>query len=360
MKKMICLLCFSLCVLMVWAQAKKPVYNYTKATDLTMCGQLMPTAQPYQRIDSAHYQAMPPVVKRMFTHSAGKSISFITNSKTISAKWCVTNNKPYPNLTAIANKGLDLYERLNGTWEYAGVGRPTAQCTEAIVAATMRDGEKQFLLYMPIYDEVTSLEIGVDSGSYIKPAPSPFKKRVLVYGSSITQGASASRPGLAYPARLARLTGYDVLNLGTSGSAKMEPEVIAMLNDIQTDAYILDCIPNSTEQNIKDRTVNMINAIRAKHPGKPIILLNTIIREQGYTDAKVGSMVAAQNRVTDSIAHMLLQQKTPDFFYIDVSHFLGDDHEGSTDGIHPNDLGSYRFVTKLEPMVADILKKYFK
>ncbi|QKJ28565.1 SGNH/GDSL hydrolase family protein [Mucilaginibacter mali] len=342
----------------VYAQVPKPVY--TKATDLTIAGDIMPTQNPYHRVDTVKYPAMPAVVKRLLTQSAGKVICFTTNSKQLTAKWCSSGSKPYPNLTPIANKGLDLYIKKDGKWQFAGVGRPDGQCTEATLVSNMADGEKECLLYLPIYDEVGNVEIGTDAGASIKPIPFPFQKRVLVYGSSITQGASASRSGLAYPARLSRLTGLNFMNLGLSGSAKMEPAVIAMINDIQADAYVLDCIPNSSDVVVKERALNMINSIRAAHPGKPIIMVNSITREAGYIDTKVGNMVNAQNAAIDSIAKNLVKQHTKDFYYIDTKGFLGDDHEGSTDGIHPNDLGSYRFVEKIEPMIADILKKYFK
>lgn len=341
-----------------YAQSPKPVY--TKATDLSIAGEIMPTKSPYQRIDTVNYPAMPAVVKRLLTQSAGKVVCFTTNSKQLTAKWCITTSKPYPNLTAIANKGLDLYVKKDGKWQFAGVGRPDGQCSESVLVSSMAEGEKECLLYLPIYDEITSLEIGVDANATIKPMPFPFQKRILIYGSSIVQGASASRSGLAYPARLSRLTGLNFMNLGLSGSAKMEPAVIAMINDIQADAYVLDCIPNSSDVVVKERALNMINSIRAAHPHKPIIMINSITREAGYIDTKVGQMVSAQNAAIDSIAHDLIKKHIKDFYFIDTKGFLGDDHEGSTDGIHPNDLGSFRFVEKLQPLIEDILKKYLK
>ncbi|MDI3319453.1 SGNH/GDSL hydrolase family protein [Pinibacter soli] len=341
-----------------YAQISKPVY--TKATDLNIAGELTHTQNPYHRIDTVNYPALPAVVKRLLTQAAGKVVCFTTTSKKVSAKWCNSGSKPYPNLTAIANKGLDLYVKKEGKWQFAGVGRPDGQCSESVLVDNMTDGEKECLLYLPIYDEISNLEIGVDSMATIKPMPFPFQKRILVYGSSIVQGASASRSGLAYPARLSRLTNWNFMNLGLSGSAKMEPAVIDMVNDLQADAYILDCIPNSSDVVVRERALNMINAIRTAHPGKPIIMVNSITREAGFIDTKVGNMVRAQNAAIDSIAHTLIKQHTPDFYYIDTKGFLGDDHEGSTDGIHPNDLGFYRFVDKIEPIIVGILKKYFK
>jgi len=320
----------------------------------------MPVSNKFHRIDTSAYPDIPSVVKKLLTQSAGKAVYFTTTSRNIWAKWCVTKNKPYPNLTAIANKGLDLYIKHHGEWQFAGVGKPDSVCNEALVVGNLDEGEKECLLYLPIYDEASNVEIGIDQDAAINTGTNPFHKRIVVYGSSITQGASVSRPGMAYPARLSRLTGWEFLNFGLSGSAKMEPAVIAMLNDVQADAYVLDCIPNSSAAVIRERAVSMINTIQKAHPGKPIILLNTISREQGFLDNKVGQMVLAQNGTIDSIAKELVRKKTKDFYFINTAGFLGNDHEGSTDGVHPNDLGSYRFVERLRPLLVSIFRKYLK
>ena len=104
---------------------------------------------------------------------------------------------------------------------------------------------------MPLYDELTKLEIGVTPNASLQPLPTPFIKRILIYGSSIVQGASASRPGLAYPAMLSRATGLNFINMGVSGSAKMEKAAADLVAATPADAYILDCVPNSSPQEIK-------------------------------------------------------------------------------------------------------------
>src|SRR5690606_17337574 len=121
-----------------------------------------------------------------------------------------------------------------------------------------------------------------------KPGEQPFHHRILVYGSSIVQGASASRPGLAYPARLSRSTGLNFLNLGMGGSAKMEKEVADMIADIPADAFVLDCVPNSFPAEIRERTGYLIKTIRAKHPQAPIIVMQSVIRETGYFNRVTG------------------------------------------------------------------------
>jgi len=235
----------------IYSQTQDPVY--IPASELTIVGKIFPTINTYHRIDTVNYPELPSSVKNLLTNSAGLAVTFKTNSTAISAKWCTSDNNTLSNMTAISGKGLDLYIKKNGKWQFAGVGKPSGDCTESYLVKNMNNSEKECLLYLPLYDETLKLEIGLDPGTLIFGLADPFSKRILIYGSSITQGASASRPGMAYPARLARETGLNFLNLGLSGSAKMEMAAANMIALIKADAFILDCVPNSSPQEITDR-----------------------------------------------------------------------------------------------------------
>ena len=332
--------------------------HYTDARELTLIGKAFEGGPFYHRLDTAAFPAIPRTVKRLLTHSAGLAISFSTSSTKIAAKWCTGPRKPGDNLTAIAYEGLDLYIKRDGKWQFAGVGRPdTSGCSTYTLVQNMEPGEKECLLYLPLYDETTTLEIGVEADAGISARPNPFKKNVVVYGSSIVHGASASRPGLAYPARLSRETGYHFLNFGVSGSAKMELEVAEVLAQMDMDAFILDCVPNSSPEQVTARTANLVKAIRARHPGVPIIAIQSIVREGGNFNRSIGERVAAQNA---NFKHEItqLQQEIDDLYLITADGLLGDDHEGTTDGTHPNDLGFDRMLQKIRPAVLEILQRY--
>jgi len=333
-------------------------WTYTKATDLTLTGKVMETKQSFHRLDTLDYPALPAAVKNLLTHAAGIAVSFTSNSSAISAKWCVSDKKQLANMTPIANKGLDLYIKKDGKWQFAGVGRPSADCNEAVLVKNMDLSEKEYLLYLPLYDEVSQVEIGVDKNATIKATATPFKKRILIYGSSIVQGASASRPGLAYPARLSRETGLNFFNLGFSGSAKMEASVADMVASIPADAYILDCVPNSSPEQIKERTANFVSVIRKHRPQAPIIVIPSIVREHGYFDQEVGKRVRNQNKAIAAEVKLLQQKGVKDLYFVNPEHLLGQDHEGTVDGTHPNDIGFDRMLQLLQPEIMSILKKH--
>lgn len=340
----------------LFAQNNKPVYS--KAAELTMIGKILPGKNTYHRVDTADYPDLPPFVKTLLTRSAGMAVTFKTNSNTISAKWCTTEAKVSANMTAIAYKGLDLYIKNNGKWQFAGVGIPKDNCGDGVIVKNLANGEKECLLYFPLYDQVINPQIGIDSGSTISPIANPFKKNILIYGSSILQGASASRPGLAYPARLSRETGLNFLNLGLSGSARMEKAAADLVASVQADAYVLDCVPNSSPEQINERTAYLVNTIRSKHPTAPIIIIQSIFRENSYFDQVANVRMKAQN---DNMMKQFLALKksgVKDLYIITADNLLGNDHEGTTDGTHPNDLGFDRMLLKLKPEITAILKKY--
>ena len=208
---------------------QKSNFTYMPAQELLLVGKATTEGEYFHRVDTAKYCTMPPAVKKLFTNSAGLAISFTTNSPVIKAKWTVPDNYQLPNLTRLAQKGLDLYIKRDGKWQFAGVGMPGGVTTERVIVDNMGTEEKECLLYLPLYDELKSLEIGVSSDAHIHKGENPFKEKIVVYGSSILQGASASRPGMAYPARLSRSSGYNFINLGLSGNGKMEKEVAGML-----------------------------------------------------------------------------------------------------------------------------------
>jgi lysophospholipase L1-like esterase len=222
----------------------------------------------------------------------------------------------------------------------------------------MDNTEKECLLYLPLYDQVNKLEIGVAKNADIAANNNPFVKRVLIYGSSIVQGTGASRPGMAYPARLSRATGINFINLGLSGSAKMEPEVADMVAAIDADAYILDCVPNTNPELITKRTANFISTVRKRNPDIPIIVMQSLIRENGYWDKVLGTQVRQQNINIQTEILSLLQKGMKNLYFITSENMIGDDHEGTIDGTHPNDLGYDRMIQYITPLISDILNKH--
>ncbi len=357
MKKSILILLMVFFSAAAFAQEKK--FNYTPAQDLLLVGKAADGGPYFHRVDTVRYNDMPEGVKRLFTQSAGLAVYFVTNSTEIKAKWEVSRKGQGGNMTPIMQKGLDLYIKRDRAWQYAGTGSPRGNGGDMTLVANMEEGEKECLVYLPLYDEMKNLEIGIEEGATIKKGKQPFRGKIVVYGSSITQGASASRPGMAYPSILSRKSGFQFINMGLSGNGKMEASVGRMLADIENvDAFILDCIPNPSPEQITERTAEFIGILRAKHPETPIVMIQSIVRESGNFNMKERIKVERQNA---AIAEQMkpLMEKDKNLYFIKEDNFLGIDNEGTIDGTHPNDLGFARMLEKIEPQLTEILNIRF-
>lgn len=329
--------------------------QYTDARALTLYGKSAVSGPLFHRVDTARYNDMPKQVKVLATYPAGLVIAFKTDTREIYGKWRVKPGRSYKNMTAIASRGLDLYIKKDGQWVFAGAGVPGDSVTTHKIVGNMAGGEKQCLLFLPTYDEVLELAVGVEQGSYIRPLTIEWKGRIVIYGSSITQGASASRPGMAYPAQLSRRLGYEVVNLGFSGSGRMEESVGRVVADAHADLFILDCAANPTPQQILDRTENFVKQIREKHTGVPILMIESVVREGGNFDQKIQKTVNDQNKNFRSVHAKLVKDGMQKLHLINGDDLLGHDHEGTVDGTHPNDLGFDRMLQVIEPKVRAIL-----
>ncbi len=350
-----------LSLLIAWFSGKsqsKANLKFIDATTLTVIGKAETSPHHYHRIDTSKYKNLPSRVTSLATNSAGLALTFKTNSKRVFIKWCVDRGGTMPYLTPVNNSGFDLYIKVNDRWQFAGSVSTTTACNEQYIVNNMEDGERECLLFFPTYKEVKSLEIGIDKDAYLTPNENPFTKRIVVYGSSIVQGASVSRPGMSYTNKLSRMTGYHFINLGFSGSAKMESEVADMLSGLTADAFILDCVPNSNPAQVKERTNQLVKKIRKKHPEAPIIILQSLIRQHGYFNKVIDRHVRDQNINILNEVIRLIEEGDDKIHFITSENWLGSDYEGTIDGTHPNDLGMDRMLNVLAPHIVQILKNY--
>jgi len=335
--------------------------RYTDAGSLMLIGKAKRTDSIYQRIDSMETRLMPTPVKALAKRSAGIAVLFETNSRIIRAKWKLAEEVYLTNMTPIGHSGLDLYCLRNGKWQYVNVAKPTKGIIQdQVIIQNMDSSLKQFMLYLPLYNSVNDLQIGVEEKATLKTPAAPgidTSKRVVMYGSSILQGASASRPGMAYPAILQRKTGYDVINLGFSGNAKMEIELAEYLATVPADCYVLDCIPNPSPEEIKERSYNFIKYLREKRPGTPIILVETVFRENGNWDNLVGPRIRQQNEEIRKTYERLKKEGISNFYYLETTKLIGDDHEATIDGVHLTDLGFSRIAAAVLPLIQKAVKK---
>jgi len=328
------------------------------ASALTIQGRAFPESPNFHRIDTAKYHNLPPAVKKLYTHSAGQFVTFRTNSSTLSIDWKTADARLGNNSTPIMTRGFDVYVKEPNGWRFAGVARPHLNKSKSsfTMVENMTKTEKEFLLYFPLYKELLSFQLRLDEDATFTSTVQQHKKKIVVYGSSIVHGASASRPGLAYPAVLSRRMDADVINLGVSGNARMELEIAQMINDIKdVDLIVMDCVPNSSPQQVKERTFAFVQKLREAHPNTPILLIESITRQIGNYDQKWKQRLQEQNANFRTEYERLITAGYKNLFYLPTDHLIGDDHEGTVDGTHPTDVGFERMVQIIQPEIEKIL-----
>ena len=155
------------------------------------------------------------------------SCRFVTDAQEIRVRYVLLGQRiAMAHMPATGVSGVDLYVYTEQAgWRWIATSQPAAQQVQVTLIKEMTPGRRQYMLYLPLYNGIDSLEVGVPPGASFA-AVAPRRERPLVfYGTSIMHGACASRAGMAIPAILGRRLNIPTVNLGFSGNGKMEPEV---------------------------------------------------------------------------------------------------------------------------------------
>ena len=304
------------------------------------------TKRYFDRFPSKAEGVVREPVWNLSRHSSGMCVRFTTNSTDIYVRYKLHHKDlAMPHMPATGVSGLDLYANDNeGIDRWVSVILPNTQNMDLSIAKDLASGLRQYTLYLPLYNGVDDLEVGIMKGHLFNPLKPRQGKPILFYGTSIMQGACASRPGLAIPAILGRRLKRPTINLGFSGNGIMEPEVASLLAEQDPCVFVIDCLPNMDETSVSERTIPFVKKLREAHEKTPILLVedrsftNTIFFPKIKTHHQK-SRIALKNAYRE-----LSNAGIENLFYLEGDNLLGKDGEGATDGSHPNDLGMIRYA----------------
>ena len=311
----------------------------------------------FRRLPPRARKAVRPAVWNLAGHSAGLALRFRSDATEIHVRYRLSSaNLAMNHMPATGVSGLDLYGAgTDGRWHWVATTRPSRQEMAGRLVGGLDGKSREYLLYLPLYNGVTTLALGVPAGAKLALLP-PRKKGALVfYGTSITQGGCASRPGLAYPAILGRTLGRPVINLGFSGNGRMESAVGKFLIELEPAAYVIDCLPNMTAPKVKERTEPLVRQLRATRPGIPIVLVEGRIRPGSSFIVGAPQSQQDKNRALRSAYERLCAAGIQGLHYVPAGSLLGTDGEATVDGSHPTDLGMMRMAAALAPHLRRIL-----
>ncbi len=312
----------------------------------------------FDRLPARAESSVRPEVWNLSHDSAGICIRFITDAPAIAARWTLRRNTlAMPHMPATGVSGLDLYVREQGKWHWLGNGRPEQLSEERVLVQGLKSGRREYLLYLPLYNGVEELSLGVPAGAALmSPPQSSAKKPIVFYGTSIVQGGCASRPGMAYPAILGRRLERPTINLGFSGNALSEPEMAQLLAELDPAVYVLDPLPNMTAEMVTERLGRFVQILRGAHPLTPIVLVEHVeyadaLLVEGRREKYLGA-----NAQLHETYRRLVKAGMRSLFYVPSAKLLGPDGEATVDGTHPTDLGFVRMADAIEPSLRRALK----
>jgi len=298
--------------------------------------------------------------------SAGMMARFRTNALAIHVRYRLLKDKlAMPHMPATGVSGVDLYARNeSGEWRFVNGISPfprnvedpslDSRNVENVIATGILAGSREYALNFPLYNGVESMEIGVPAGAAFAGL-APRAKPIVFYGTSITQGGVASRPGICHTALLGRRLDRPVLNLGFSGTGRMNPVVVRYLAEVDAALFVIECSANMNPAQIRERCIPLVKALRAARPENPILLVEDRGLPNGWI-IPVGAENLSQNHLALRECYEALQQEqVPAVHYLRGAALYGVDGEGSTDNVHANDLGFLRMADVMEPVLRDIL-----
>ena len=212
-------------------------------------------------------------------------------------------------------------------------------------------------VYLPLYGPVEVLAVGVDEGAGFElPAPFVVEKPVVFYGTSITQGGCASRPGLSYQAMLARDLNLDYANFGFAGKGRCELEVAEALAEVEACCFVLDVGQNTSAEQLRQRFKPFMDFLREAQPQTPLLATTPIFYNQELWSEEYQQRVGEKRDIIRAEVEARKQEGDGGVHLLEAADFLGADFtDGAVDGSHPNDLGFARMAEGMRPRLAEIL-----
>ena len=296
----------------------------------------------FQRLPDRAKPEVREAVWNLSQETAGLALCFRTDARELKVRYQVKGGYAMPHMPSTGVSGVDLYQT-------DGQGRWTICFSNYSFGDTIAysyqiknetEGMVSYYLYLPLYNGVKWLQVGVPEGSRFEYVPASTEEPIVVYGTSIAQGACASRPGMAWTNIVQRTLQCPVVNLGFSGNGRLEEGVLDFIGEIPARLYVIDCmanLPDEPDEVIYERALAAVRQLRAKHD-TPILLVEHAGYSQAESDTTQFHRYHHTNLALRRAYRTLKEEKVPNLFYL--SHDELNYHPDSwVDYVHPSDWG---------------------
>jgi hypothetical protein len=341
-------------------EAKEPELDWYYVTDWGVEGRAWedePRLRWFDRLPASAEGKVREAVWNLSRDSVGMMVRFETDATEIWVGYKLMDDSlAMPHMPATGVSGIDLYARdKSGTWRWVMVTKPTAREVRTSIIKGMAPGRREYAAYLPLYNGVDHLKVGVPKGTSFKGLAPRKTKPIVFYGTSITHGACASRPGMVHTAILGRRLDRPVINIGFSGNGRMEPEVGEYLTRIDAAVFVIDCNPNLQPDQVRERTIPLVKQLRAARPDTPIMLVEDRRNTNSWILPARNEHHNGNHAALREAFNKLIKEGMKQIYYLPGDNLLGQDGEGSTDSSHPNDLGFMRQADAFEPVLRQAL-----
>ena len=293
-------------------------------------------------------------------NAAGLSLVFESDAPEIIVLYGLKDGLNMFHMPSTGRSGLDLYARgSDGRTRWVAPNFPakisndtTRYIYSGISYYPEGNRSYEYHLYLPPYNTVTWIKIGVPEDAQLRLIPETRRHPVVIYGTSITQGACASRPGNAWTNIVERDLRLPVVNLGFSGNGKLEPEVLDLLSEIDASLYVLDCTANLTQAtDIESRLLEAVRILRSR--SNCPILIAEHAGNVGESASAAKEAYRQANVQVRSAYETLKKRGEPEIYYLSHDE-LGLPMDGMIEGVHPNDFGMRFLAAAFEKKIMEI------
>ena len=325
------------------------------------------SANIFHRLPSSMKDSVRKPVWDLSENTAGEFIHFKTSAIEIEVRYTLASKDfSMPHMPSTGVSGLDLFAKdKNGNWNWAPgnyhFGDTCSYIFNNLFLAKNGTSVSDFYLYLPLYNSVKWLSIGINEGDSFAFAQKRKEQPIVAYGTSILQGAVASRPGLAWTNILERNLNRTVINLGFSGNGRFEARLFGLMAKVNAKLYILDCMPNLTrgfsKEEIKERVVFGVNKLREKNKMIPILFTEHAV---GYAPFYMDTARLNEYHNSSLVIEKIfseLQSSGVKNIYLLTEKEIGFDINSTTEGLHPNDIGMMKYAKAYEKKIRKILNE---
>lgn len=301
----------------------------------------------YRRLPESVARNVNDGVLRLHANTAGGRIRFVTTSGYVAISVKLGQIGRMPQFALTGSAGFDLYEKIHGEQVFMGSFFPPYDMEdgyESIVELGSTD-RHELTLDFPLYSEVKELYIGLDENGVHERAPEyTHTVPIVYYGSSITQGGCASRPGNAYPAMISREFDWDYINLGFSGNALGEAEMAEYISGLDMSMFVCGYDHNApTAEHLQNTHEALFQRIRSAHPNIPILMLTMprkTLRQEGE--------LRERERIIRATCERARARGDQNVYFLTGTELLGEAAQAATvDNCHPNDIGFYYMARRV-------------